>query len=80
MLVSRFCAKVSDDFAFDDIDVNIQEGNGCERVIARELYRGVDIPLRSVVKASRCCNGVCPCHENVICVTPPYVRFVKGKC
>ena len=42
MLVSRFCVKVSDDFAVDDRDVNIQEGNGLERVIARELYSGVD--------------------------------------
>ena len=24
-------------------DVNIQEGNGCKRVIARELYIGVDV-------------------------------------
>ena len=39
MLVSRFCVKVSD-FAVDDRGVNIQEGNGCERVIAREPYSG----------------------------------------
>ena len=44
MLVSRFCVtQVSDDSSVDDRDVNIQEGNGCERVIARELYIGVDV-------------------------------------
>ena len=34
--------KVRDDFAVDDRDLNIQEGNGLERVIACELYSGVD--------------------------------------
>ena len=33
MLVSRFCVKVSDDFAVYERDINIQEGNGLERVI-----------------------------------------------
>lgn len=43
-LVTRFCVKVSDDFAVDvESNVNIQEGDGCERVIARELYIGVDV-------------------------------------
>ena len=42
MLLSRVWVKVSDhDFVVDDNDVNIQEGNGCERVIAGELYGGV---------------------------------------
>ena len=42
MLVSRVWVKVSDhDFVVDDNDVNIQEGNGCERVIASELYGGL---------------------------------------
>ena len=42
MLVSRFCVKVSDDFAVDERDVDIQKGNGCEGAIARELNGGVD--------------------------------------
>ena len=42
MLLSRVWVKVSDhDFVVDDNDVNIQEGNGCERAIAGELYGGV---------------------------------------
>ena len=40
--VSRFCVKVSDDFAVDDRDFDIHEGNGCEGAIARELNGGMD--------------------------------------
>ena len=42
MFVRRFCVKVSDDFAVDDRDVDIQEGNGCEGAIPRGLNGGVD--------------------------------------
>lgn len=42
MPVSGFCVKVSNDFAVDDRDVDIQEGNGCERAIAHELLGVVD--------------------------------------
>jgi len=38
--VSRFCVKVSDDFAVDDRDVDIHERNGCEGAITRELNGG----------------------------------------
>ena len=40
MFVSRFCVKVSDDFAVDDRDVEIQKGNGLERTVAREFMVG----------------------------------------
>lgn len=45
MFVSRFCVKVSDDFAINDRDVDIQRGNGCERTGAREIMVGW-MPLR----------------------------------
>ena len=32
--------KVSDDFAVDDRDVDTQNGNGCERKVAREFMVG----------------------------------------
>ena len=42
MLLSGFCVKVSNDFPVDDRDIDIQEGNGCERAIAHELHGVVD--------------------------------------
>ena len=40
MFVSRFCVKVSDNFTFDDKDVDIQGGNGFEQTVAREFMVG----------------------------------------
>ena len=40
MFVSRFCVKVSDNFTFDDKDVDIQKENGFERTVAREFMVG----------------------------------------
>ena len=48
-----------------ETDVNIQEGNGRERAIARELYGRVDaieVSAESVIILLR----VCPYHEDVV--------------
>ena len=52
MLVSRFCVKVSDDFAVDDREVNIQEGNGLHTNLFYQLSctnNTCDLPIS--------CNG-----------------------
>ena len=40
MFVSRFSAKVNDDFSVEDRGVYIQEGNGCEGPIGPESNGG----------------------------------------